>query len=872
MTTQQRPLRRTLAIAISGILALSCGSVAAESSLYSTKVNDLLAKLTFEEKISFLHGTVQGFDMAHQNDPENKAAVGFIPGVKRLGIPALRLTDGPAGVRHPMHIATAMPAPVALAASFDPNLAEKYGNVIGVEARALDQDVLLSPMVNIVRTPQAGRNFETLGEDPFLAGVLVSAEIKGIQEKGLMATVKHFAANNQESERGTSVSVVDERTLQEIYLPAFEQAVNANVASFMCSYNRLAVDGKGNDYSCASKTLLTDILRKKWGYKGFVMTDWYATWSENKTPDPMPIKAGLDMEMPSGFFMGDPLKNAVMKGEIDTKYVDEAVGRILTQMERFHMLDGQTLPRAKMEDVTVEHAASALKVAEEGAVLLKNQNAILPLRNVDLDKLLIIGPTAQVPVIGGGGSSHVKARKSLAPVQSINAVSSKSNNPILGIDLDGSAIPMSALKTPDGKLGLVRKLNNHSTVVADINLIGKKQALPAHTQVEWTGFLSAPETGVYDIKLHIRGGVGTLKLGLGDAKGAPQLDSNAIFATTNKLLPSRDGLDVASFQIKLKRGEQLPLKITGVSGQNMLSNSITADDAPLEMRLAWVSPSQRKAELQKAVTAAKHHKGKVLLFAFNEGTEGQDRASLALPYGQDELLSAVTKANKNTIVVLNTGDPVTMPWAKQASAILQMWYSGQEGSTAVEHILTGKVNPSGKLPMTFPAAEKDIPQQTNEQFPGVNGRVDYKEGILLGYRWYATKAIKPLFAFGHGLSYSQFKYSALELKPTTDGYQVSFTVTNTGDREGTDVPQIYLGAVSNAPVQMAAKSLVGFDRITLSKGESKKVSIKLAQRAFSYWDVNTHNWKVLPGERDVLVCNSSACDGNHLRSEINLVL
>lgn len=873
MAIQKTFQQHTLAIVISSLMTLSSQGVFAQIDAVSDNVTSLIAKMTLEEKISFLHGTVQGFDMANQHDPENKAAVGFIPGVARLGIPALRLTDGPAGARHPMHLATAMPAPVALAASFDPELAERYGNVIGVEARALDQDVLLSPMVNIVRTPQAGRNFETLGEDPLLAGVLVSSEIKGIQDKGLMATVKHFAANNQESERGTGVSVVDERTLQEIYLPAFEQAVKADVASFMCSYNRLAIDGKGNDYSCANETLLTDILRNQWGYKGFVMTDWYATLFEGKAPDPTPIKAGLDMEMPSGFFFGDPLKNAVVKGEIPASFVDQAVGRILMQMERFHMLDGKLPARAKMVDVATEHATVALKAAQEGAVLLKNQNMVLPLLPADLDDLLIIGPTAQVPVIGGGGSSHVKAKQSLSPLQALNGASGNQHTALLGIDLDGTVIPMSALKTTDGQAGLTRKLADNAVIVANIDLAGEKNALPAHSKVEWQGVLTAPETGEYDIKLHIRGGAGTLKLGNGDAKGEPQLNSNGFFATTNRLLPSREGMDIASFRIKLKKGEQLPLTVSGTAGEaNMLSNGITKADDPLEIRMAWVTPSQREAELQKAVTAAKQHKGKVLVFAFNEGTEGQDRQSLALPDGQDELLSAITQANKNTIVVLNTGDPVTMPWAKQAAAVLQMWYSGQEGAMATADILTGKVNPSGKLPVTFPVTEKDTPLQTAEQFPGVKGRVDYKEGILVGYRWYDTKAIKPLFAFGHGLSYTRFKYSAPEVKPMADGYQVSFTVSNTGDRDGTDVSQVYLGAVADAPVPMAAKSLAGFERVTLAKGESKTVSIQLDKRAFSYWDTTTHGWKVLPGKRDVLVCDSSACDGNKLQSEIDLQL
>ena len=872
MKKQNTFKQNAIALAVTALITLTNQSVIAQTNPVSDKVSFLINQMTLDEKISFLHGTVQGFDMSNQHDPENKAAVGFIPGLKRLGIPALRLTDGPAGARHPMHLATAMPSPVALAASFDPALAEQYGNVIGVEARALDQDILLSPMVNIVRTPQAGRNFETLGEDPFLAGKLVSSEIKGIQDKGLMATVKHFAANNQETDRGTGVSVVDERTLQEIYLPAFEQAVKANVASFMCSYNRLAIDGKNTEYSCANPELLNQILREQWGYKGFVMTDWYATQFEGKAV-PAPIKAGLDVEMPTGAFFGEPLKQAVQKGEIPVSYVDQSVARILSQMEQFHMLDGSMPARAKMDDVASAHSVLALKTAQEGAVLLKNQHAVLPLSDTDLHDLLIIGPTAQVPVIGGGGSSHIKAKKAISPLQALIHAAGQEPAAVLGIDLDGVAIPMTALKTVDGKTGLTRKLKDNQISVANIDLTGTDNALPAHTKVEWKGMLVAPESGEYDIKLHIRGGAATLKLGHGDAKGEPQLNSNGFFATTNRLLPSRDGMDIASFRIKLKKGEQLPLTVTGTAGEaNMLSNAITKPDAPLEIRMAWVTPSQRTAELQKAVSAAKHHNGKVLVFAFNEGTEGQDRQSLALPDGQDELITAITKANKKTAVILNTGDPVTMPWAKSAAAILQMWYSGQEGATATADLLTGKVNPSGKLPVTFPVSEKDMPLQTTEQFPGVKGRVEYKEGVLVGYRWYDTRAIKPLFAFGHGLSYTAFKYDNPAVTTTDTGYQVSFKVTNIGPRDGADVPQIYVAAAQQSPVPMAAKSLAGFERIMVNKGESKTVTAQLDNRAFSYWDVATHGWKVIPGKRQILICDSSACEGNKLQAEIDVKL
>ncbi len=603
------------------------------------------------------------------------------------------------------------------------------------------------------------------------------------------------------------------------------------------------------------------------------MTDWYATQFEGQAPNPTPLKAGLDVEMPTGTFFGEPLKQAVQKGEIPVSFVDQAVVRILSQMERFHMLDGKLPARARMDDVAAQHAGIALKTAQEGAVLLKNRQSVLPLSAEDLNDLLIIGPTAQVPVIGGGGSSHVKAKKALSPLQALTTAAGQAPTTLLGIDLDGVAIPMTALKTTDSKSGLSRKLKDNQITVANIDLTGSDKALPARSKVEWKGVLIAPESGEYDIKLHIRGGAATLKLGNGDEKGEPQLNSNGFFATTNRLLPSREGMDIASFRINLKKGEQLPLTVTGSAGEaNMLSNAITNPDDPLEIRMAWVTPSQRKAELLKAVAAAKQHKGKVLVFAFNEGTEGQDRQSLALPDGQDELLSAITEANKNTAVVLNTGDPITMPWAKDAAAIVQMWYSGQEGATATADILTGKVNPSGKLPVTFPVSEKNTPLQTAEQFPGVKGRVDYKEGLLVGYRWYDTKAIKPLFAFGHGLSYTAFKYDSPVVQPTVDGYQVSFNVTNTGEQDGADVPQIYLGAVTDAAVPMVAKSLAGFEKVTLAKGESKTVSIQLDKRAFSYWDVVTHGWKVLPGKRDVLICDSSACDGNKLQSAIDLKL
>jgi beta-glucosidase len=795
----------------------------------------LLHAMTLDEKLSLLYGA---------QDPSGLGQAGYIPGVPRLGIPPLRLSDGPAGVRTSLP-ATALPAPVALAASFDPTLARRFGQVIGREGRARNQDVLLSPMVNIVRVPQAGRNFETFSEDPLLSARMVAEEVRGIEGEKLIATVKHYAANNYERDRTSSSADVDERTLNEIYLPGFEGAVDAGVGAVMCSYNRVNAV-----YACENKELLTDVLRTRFGFEGWVMTDWFARHSLGA------LEAGLDQEMPgrSSFgnpqsvFFADSLKEAVVSGKIPEAAVDRAAGRILGQMKRVGLLDGSIPARPRMDSAASE--AVARDVAVAGAVLLRNQGRVLPIRAADLASVVVIGPTARIPLIGGGGSSRV------SPVRTVSLVDALQRRMgggakvryVAGIDLDGVPVPTSALR-PAGDTaghGLQRTTAGMTQVDAVLDFTGGK-ALQAGPPRTWSGTLTGPVTGDYDLKLQARGGQVSLAL---DGKG---LVSTGGFGGNASLIPTADGLQNATATVRLEAG--VPRTITvSIGGAGFAMAGPPAQ--PLQIRLAWVTPERRAAVRQEAVDAARAARTAVVL-AYDEGREGADRASLALPGTQDDLIDAVAGANQRTVVLVQTGSAVLMPWLERAAAVLQLWYPGQEGGEAAAALLLGEANPGGRLPVTFPRAEADAPTAPPERYPGRGGRASYDEGIFVGYRWYDAKDIEPLFPFGHGLSYTTFAYDGLDVRPAGDGLDVTFRVRNTGKASGDEVPQVYLGPPGNAPVPMAPKQLVGFARITLAPGERRSVTVHVDARQLSYWSVEARAWVRAAGERTVFVGASS---------------
>lgn len=837
-------------------LALPHVVTAQRAPTRNANVEQLIAAMTRDEKISMVRGGFPGVMGPAPTDPLGE--VGYMPGVPRLGIPAMRLTDGPAGVRIGS-ATTAMPAPVSLASTFSVADADKYGSVLGREARATRQDVIYGPMMNIVRVPQGGRNFETIGEDPLLASRLAAAEVRAIQREGVIATAKHFAENNQENDRFSINVNVDERTLHEIELPAFQASVDAGVGAVMCSYNKI-----NGQHGCENSVLLTDILRTRWGFDGFVVSDYGANHSPVAS-----LRAGMDVEFMSDRFA--TLRDSLRAGSARDEMLDTVMRHILTSMNRFGLLagaapvGGHSIVRPVPRFDTLGSARVARAIATDGAVLLKNDGA-LPLRRSDMGSLVVIGASARHVLVGGGGSSRVAGftAREKSPLVALRERAGAGGSGITflpGIDMDGVAVPASALVPAGGAPGahgLLRgdSASGTSRVDAQVDFVGSS-ALPAGSHLTWTGSLIAPVDGDYDIALQTDWGVGPFLRNPGGNSSITidnvQVASNAPFEShTLSLIPTTNGLTNAAGRVHLTAGAHAVRMVFGVTAG--FAERMTPQ--PLQVRFAWVTPEMRRASIAAAVSAARGAHTAVV-FAHNEGTEGVDRPSLSLPLGQDEMIAAVAAANPRTVVVLDTGDPVLMPWASAANAILEMWFPGQEGGDATADLLMGVANPGGKLPVTFPARAADAPTVGAERYPGVNGQQQYSEGVLVGYRWYDTKGVAPLFAFGHGLSYTRFAYSGLSVRPRGDGHDVRFRVTNAGKVPGAEVPQLYLGAPANAPVPMAAQSLAGFERVQLAPGESRMVTMHVGPRALSVWSVTTHDWAVVPGARAVMVGSSS---------------
>jgi beta-glucosidase len=624
----------------------------------------------------------------------------------------------------------------------------------------------------------------------------------------------------------------------------------------MCAYN--SVNGH---FSCENPTLLTDILRRQWGFSGFVVSDYGANHSAGPA-----LTAGLDIEFWVPAHFGE-LKAAILDGSVPVAALDAAVRHILTTMDRFDLLAHASPTGANVVDRPVPtlpieaDARIARIIAEGGAVLLKNDGRTLPLRADDLRSLAVIGPTARQLLVGGGGSSRVVGftEREKSPLTALRARLGASGDITfaVGRDLQGELVPSSVLAPPNaapGQHGLLRtdKQTGATQVDATIDFVGPS-ALPEGTDATWTGTITAPTTGVYELGVQTAGTTAQVTV-----DGGVVANSGGIFDVLGtSLRRTVDGkLSNATGQLTLTAGPHA-ISVTAAPA-TPLPPFIPPSSGPVQVRLAWVTAQQRQANLETAVAAARSARTAVV-FAYNEGTEGTDRSSLALPNAQDELIEAVAAANPRTVVVLNTGDPVLMPWANDVRSILQMWYPGQEGGDATADLLLGTANPGGKLPVTFPASEQDTPFAGHpERYPGVNGQQFYSEGILIGYRWYDTQKIAPLFPFGHGLSYTQFEYSKLKLKHSRDGgLDVRFRVRNVGSRTGTEAPQVYVGPPANPPVPMAQKSLAGFDRIELAPGQARKVTLHVGARELSYWSPSAHGWVLATGRRPLYVGSSS---------------
>ncbi len=679
---------------------------------YEDEITNLISQMTLEEKAGMLHGT----------------SMFATSGVPRLGIPELTMADGPLGIREEISrdswapagwdddFATYLPAGGGLSATWNTELAYTFGNVIGAEARDRNKDVLLAPAFNIIRTPLGGRTYEYFSEDPFLNKQITVPYIVGVQDNDVAACVKHYAVNNQETNRGTVDVLMNERTLREIYLPAFAAAIkDAHAYSVMGAYNKFR-----GDYLNENEYMLQNVLRDEWGFKGIVISDWAAIHSTVKA-----LEAGADVEMGTPgpfneFYFADPLIAAVKSGELSEEEVDKHVRRVLRLMYNIKSID--TTGQAKGSRNTEQHLKDAYNIASESVILLKNDKNILPLNLEGIKSIAVIGDNATKKNALGGFGAGVKTKLEVTP-------------------LDG--------------------LRNRLPESVQIN----------HAQ----GYLER-------------------------------------YSKTEK----------AKF------------------GDITLDGPVTINE--LDPKL-----------LEEAVNAAKSSDVAIIFAGSNRDyeTEASDRASLDLPFGQEELIAKVMEANPNTIVVMIAGAPFDIEDISQkSSTLLWTWFNGSEGGNALADVLLGDVNPSGKLPWTMPKKLEDSPAHATNSFPG-GETATYDEGILVGYRWFDTKNVEPLYAFGYGLSYTNFEFSNAKIDKTevysgNETIKVSVDVKNTGDRDGKEVVQLYV-TKSDSKVERAAQELKGFKKAMIGAGNTKTVSIEVPVKELAYYDELNSKWTVEPG-------------------------
>ena len=814
-------------LCVSVILALMATAVAAsDDSEIESRVEAILGKMSVEEKIDLVGG-VDFF---------------YLQGVPRLGVPRLRMMDGPMGVRNDGP-ATAFGGGIALAATWNTDLLRRAGVEFGRDTRAKGGHFLLAPGVNIYRAPVAARNFEYFGEDPFLAARLAVSFIEGVQSQGVAATIKHFVANNSEFDRNNTDSVVDERTLREIYLPAFEAAVKeARVGAIMDGYN--LTNGL---YMSQHRYLNVDLVKQEWGFDGVIMSDWISTYDAIGAAN-----GGLDIEMPSGAHLNRAnLLPALESGEVSMATLDDKVRRILRIAARFGWLDREqrdtSIPRYNTAAREV-----ALQGAREGIVLLRNENGALPLDRGRVDSILVVGPNAHPAVTGGGGSSKVEPFKAVSILEGMVETASDDLRVYYatGIATLDEMVSRTGFRTmaDDGAPGL------HAEYFATGDLSGDPvltrvepriaigsgpgaSAYPEGTLSErWTGFYIAEREGTYDFFVPASGdGGGFYRLYL---DGELVLDNWSL----NRAIVDYVTLELDSGAHEIVFEHHGRQKWPGARLQLGISRHGDRVDADaLEMA----------ARVDAVVVAAG--------FDASTESEGADR-TFRLPPGQDELIRAVAAANDRTVVVMTSGGAVEMTdWLDRVPALLQAWFPGQEGGTAIAEILLGDVNPSGRLPATFERRWEDNPAYDHYYPEPGTQRIPYKEGEFVGYRGFEHAGITPLFPFGHGLSYTTFEYGDLEITPrmTRDGnVEVSLNVTNTGDRAGAEVVQVYV-ADTHSAVPRPPKELKGFARVRLEPGETRRVTIKLDRRSFAYYDTGRNGWAVAPGVFGVLVGRSS---------------
>jgi beta-glucosidase len=801
----------------------------------------VVAAMTLDEKLSLL----QGDTILDANGTGVNACIGHLPAIKRLGLPPLCFGDGPAGVGNGLTQVTQFPAPIAGAATWDRSLLGEYGRALAEEHAGKGRNVVLAPTLNILRTPKWGRAGESLGEDPYLTGTLGAAIINGMQSRRVIATPKHFVANNQETGRlGDAPSYVaidvhvSERALREIYYPAFRTAVSeARAGAIMCSYNQV-----NGIYACESPAL-DAVLRRKWGFDGFVVSDWYFAHRSTVAA----ALAGLDISMPGGpsdfgfpEFYGTALRQAVSTGSVPSKQLDALVEDVVRPMFRLGLVDNPAHGSATADVRSAKHQKLALEIATQGSVLLKNAG-ILPLTR----------STRSLAVIGDDAGEHVQTTeryggfvndpnfKVRAPLEVIRerargltkieyAPGTLGNGPLPTVPANvlspanrsGEGLTAAWFGSGDCSPPLVL-----TTTDPTVDLRQPPAGLPRVWSVRWQGLLTPPRSGRYRFSLS------------GGGDSALYVNGREVVRTVKQGFTS-----VTHGVIDLTARKPVSVRI---------DYSMAATISPPTLQWGWQIPD----ELFAQAIAAARRTDTVVVFASDQVSEGGDRTDLNLPGDQDQLITALAAANPHTIVVLHTVGPVLMPWLPKVAGVIESWYPGEEAGAAIAALLFGDSDPSGKLPMTFPASETQGPDATTQQFPGVHGRVRYAEDLLVGYRYYDSARKAPLFPFGFGLSYTTFKMSNLTIESAADKFTVEGTVRNSGRRPGAEVVQIYLGYPESA--REPPWQLKGFERIALAPGEMQRFRFIVSRSDLAVWDDEHRHWFLPSGRFQIGVGSSS---------------
>ena len=824
---------KKMSMVIACLLAIPPRLVAQEPFRYKNpgtpveqRVDDLLQRMTLEEKVDMLGG-VDGF---------------YIRPNERLGIPKIKMADGPLGVRN-YGPATAFPAGIAFAASWNPELVRRFGEAVGKEARSKGVHIMLSPGVNIYRAPMCGRNFEYFGEDPYLASRMVVAYVTGVQSQGVVATVKHYAANNQEYDRHKVSSDVDERTLREIYLPTFRAAAaEAKVGAVMTSYNLV-----NSIHASQHHHLINEVLKGDWKFDGFVMSDWESTYDGVAAAN-----GGLDLEMPAGSHLNrDTLLPAIKNGTVTTSVIDDKVRRMLRVMFRFGFFD-RAQADSSLPLYNPDSRLIALQAAREGIVLLKNSGNILPFDRKKVRSIVVAGPNAHPAVTGGGGSSRVQPFRAVGILDGITSVAGNDVKVFFAAGVLGDNEETFRSAQFFAEFGGKEARGLKGEYFANKELSGPPALTRVDRRINFQWENTGPAGHLPEDQFSVRW-IGTMRV---DAQGVYDFivrgDDGYRLYVNNKLVVDNwqdQAATTVTAAVDLRANSSNEIKL------EYYENSGSA-----EISFGW--RRHQEVNNSEAVKLAATSDAAVVCVGFNSETEGEgfDRP-FDLPREQEELIREIAKVNKHTVVVLTAGGNVSMTrWSEDVGGLLQAWYPGQEGGTAIAEILFGDVNPSGKLPATFEKLWEENATAASYYDEDKDKRVTYKEGVFLGYRHFDKINIKPMFPFGFGLSYTTFEYRNANIHPksfTSDqSVTVTFDVTNTGKREGAEIAQVYVRDVESS-VPRPMKELKAFQKVRLKPGEKRNVTMELDRSAFSFYDVKQNGWNTEAGEFEILIGSSS---------------